>query len=112
MKTGKKIATEMDRNALEKEAMHLGDEGKRGWLTPTGSFFESDETPAVRITGLSLGGHEQAALQWLETNDPGLLMELEDRRIEAEYECWIDTDGTDMIKGFMFEHGFIRVADD
>jgi len=100
----------MDRKTLKQEAIRLGNEGKRGWLTPKGCFFESDETPAVRITGLSLGGHEQAALQWLESNEPGLLQQLEDRRIEAGYECWIDTDGTDMIKGLMLEHGFIRVA--
>ena len=100
----------MDRITLEREANRLGEEGKRGWLTPDGEFFESDETPAVRITGLSLGGHEQAALQWLEANDPQLLQQLEDRRIKAGYECWIDTDGLDVIKGFMFEEGFIRIA--
>ena len=100
----------MDRITLEREANRLGEEGKRGWLTPDGEFFESDETPAVRITGLSLGGHEQAALQWLEANDPQLLQQLEDRRIRAGHECWIDTDGLDMIKGFMLENGFIRIA--
>ena len=100
----------MTKKTLQKLARTLRNEDRRGWLTPEGKFFESEETPAVRITGLSLGGHEQAALQWLERNVPGLLMELEDRRIEAGYECWIDTDGTDMIKTFMFEHGFIRVA--
>ena len=102
----------MDRKTLKQDAIRLGNEGKRGWLTPKGVFFESDETPAIRITGLSLGGHEQAALHWLESNQPDLLQELENRRIEAGYECWIDTDGTDMIKTFMFENGFIRVADE
>ena len=91
-------------------AARLSSEGERGWLTPTGVFFESDETPVVRITGLSLGGHEQAALQWLERNEPDLLEKLEQRRIAEEYECWVETDGTDMIKNFMFENGYLRVA--
>jgi hypothetical protein len=100
----------MTRQALGKRARKLRKEGNRGWLTPSGDFFESDETPAVRITGLSLGGHEQAALQWLESEAPDLLDLLEIRRVQGGYECWIDTDGTDMIKSFMFEHGFLRVA--
>ena len=102
----------MSRNTLEQEANPHGEEGKRGWLTQDGEIFESEETPAVKITGLNLGGHEQAALQWLETNDPQLLQQLEDRRIKAGYECWIDTDGLDMIKGFMLEHGFTRISDE
>lgn len=110
MKTDLKRGIRVDRNTLEREANRLGEEGNRGWLTPDGAFFESEETPAVRIAGLNLGGHEQAALQWLEANDPQLLQQLEDRRIRAGHECWIDTDGLDMIKGFMLENGFIRIA--
>ena len=110
MKTDLKRGMKLDKNTLEQEVKRLGEEGKRGWLTPDGEFFESEETPAVKITGLNLGGHEQAALQWLETNDPQLLQQLEDRRIKAGYECWIDTDGLDMIKGFMLAHGFWRVS--
>ena len=91
-------------------AAKLSRKGERGWLTPTGVFFESDETPVVRITGLSVGGPEQAALQWLERNEPDLLEKLEQRRIAEEYECWVETDGTDMIKNFMFENGYLRVA--
>ena len=58
----------MTQQSLDLLARKLGKEEKRGWLTPEGDFFESDETPAVRITGLTLGGHEQAALLWLESN--------------------------------------------
>ena len=100
----------MTQKTLDRLARKLGKEELRGWLTPEGDFFESEETPAVRITGLTLGGHEQAALLWLESNAPELLGLLEERRIQEGYECWPDTDGTDMIKTFMFEHGFRRVA--
>lgn len=102
----------MTHRSLAQLATKLKKDGRRGWLSPDGRFFESEETPAVRITGLSLGGHEQAAIQWLEENDTDLLQELEHRIEEAGYDCWIDTDGTEMIKGFMIEHGFKRIAPD
>jgi len=100
----------MTQKSLAQLATELKKDGRRGWLAPDGRFFESEETPAVRITGLSLGGHEQAAIQWLEKNDAGLLQELERRVDEAGYDDVIDTDGTDLIKNFMFQNGFRRVA--
>ena len=45
-----------------------------------------------------------------QSHAPELLALLEERRIQEGYECWTDTDGTDMIKTFMFEHRFRRVA--
>jgi hypothetical protein len=102
----------MPEKSLKKRALKLGKEGHRGWLTPDGVFFESDETPAVRIVGLQLGGHEQAALHWLEKNRPDLLDLLENDRIEGGYEYWEETDGKDVIKKFMFKHGFERVSPD
>jgi hypothetical protein len=100
----------MHRRSLAKQARKLGDEGHRGWLTLDGVFFEAEETPAVRIVGLELGGHERAALQWLDENRPDLLTLLEDEAAAAGYECWEDTDGKDVIKNFMFKNGFHRVA--
>jgi hypothetical protein len=100
----------MYHRSLKRQARKLGEEGHRGWLTPEGRFFEADETPPGRIQGLTLGGHERAAVEWLEQNSPDLFRLLEDKRIAAGYECWEETDGTDMIKEFMFENGFSRVA--
>jgi hypothetical protein len=59
-----------------------------------------------------LGGHETAALQWLEENRPDLLALLDKERVKGGYECWLDTDGKEIIKKFMFRHGFKRVAPD
>jgi hypothetical protein len=100
----------MRQRSLARQARKLGDEGHRGWLTSDGVFFEAEETPAVRIVGLELGGHERAALQWVEENRPDLLTLLEDEAAAAGYECWEDADGKDVIKNFMFKHGFHRVA--
>ena len=102
----------MPRKSLKQQAHRLGAEGNRGWLTPDGIFFESEETPAVRIVGLELGGHERAALDWLDANRPDLLDLLEQERIARGYDCWEDTDGKDVIKKFMFKNGFIRVSPD
>jgi hypothetical protein len=102
----------MDSRALTELARKLGRQGRRGWLTPDGVFFESDETPAVRIVGLELGGHERAALDWLEKNCPNLAVLLEEQAAAAGYESLLDTDGHDVIKEFMFKHGFHRVAPD
>ena len=102
----------MDKAELVALAEELGMEGQRGWLTPEGEFFEADETPAVRITGLELGGHEKAALEWLELRDPSVLEELERERIMKGFVCWEETDGFNLIKKFMFSRGFVRVAPD
>jgi hypothetical protein len=37
---------------------------------------------------------------------------LEEERIAGGYECWEDTDGKNLVKNFMFRHGFYRVAAD
>ena len=50
-----------DELVLLAEALSL--DGKRGWLTPEGAFFDADETPAIRICG-----HEKAALEWLDAS--------------------------------------------
>jgi len=102
----------VDQQDLQKKADRLSCAGQRGWLTRFGIFFESEETPVVRIIGLELGDHERAALQWLETNRPDLLLLLENIRESKGYECWEDTDEKDVIKSFMFKHGFIRIAPD
>ena len=98
--------------SLKKVARKRSSQGDRGWLAPDGQFFESDETPAIRIVGLELGGHERAVLQWLEANRPDLLDFLEEERIASGYECWEESDGKDIIKKFMFKHGFLRVSPD
>jgi hypothetical protein len=98
------------RQSVEAQAQRLSRSGERGWLTPDGVFFEADETPAIRIVGLELGGHERAALKWLEENRRDLLDCLEDEAAAAGYQCWEEMDGKDLIKNFMFEHGFHRVA--
>ena len=102
----------MNRENLLALAEELALDGKRGWLTPEGDFFEADETPAFRIAGLELGGHEAAALQWLERNRKDLLEEVEQIRIDQGFLCWEETDGHNVMKKFMYSQGFIRVADD
>jgi hypothetical protein len=99
-----------DELILLAEALSL--DGQRGWLTPEGAFFEADETPPLRICGLELGGHEKAALEWLEQRRPKLHEKLEEERIVQGFLCWEETDGHDVIKKFMFANGFLRVADD
>ena len=64
------------------------------------------------MVGLELGGHERAALQWLEANQPDLLAMLDHEREACGYQCWEDTDGSGLISKFMLKHGFYRVADD
>ena len=102
----------MDRERLLELANEYALDGQRGWITPDGDFFEADETPAFRIAGLELGGHEAAALQWLENCRKDLLEELEQIRIDQGFLCWEETDGHNVIKNFMFMQGFVRVADD
>ena len=102
----------MDRQSLTRLARKLGHDGCRGWLTPEGIFFESEKTPGGRITGERLGGHEQAAVEWLGKNSPELADLLEKEVAAAGYECFLDTDGHDVIKEFMFKHGFHRISPD
>ena len=99
----------MTQKLFDQLARKLGKEGSRGWLTPEGDFFEAEETPAISGPG-ELGGHERAALQWLLANDLELFGELEKIGLQAEFDCWEDSAGTDTIKSFMFSHGFRRVA--
>ena len=81
-----------------------------GWLTPECEFFPSQPTPNGRIVGMELGGHEAAAVNWLPNNRPDLL-ELLDRELDENgFDCYLDSDGTDMIKKFMFRHGFVRLG--
>lgn len=103
---------EVKRADVLKLAEELSLDGQRGWLTPDGRFFEADETPSFRIAGLELGGHERAALEWLEGNAPELHDELNLVRIGQGFVCWEETDGFNVIKKFMFSKGFFRVADD
>jgi hypothetical protein len=50
--------------------------------------------------------------RWSSRYRQDLLALLEEERVAGGYECWLDTDGKDIIKKFMFKHGFNRVADD
>jgi hypothetical protein len=102
----------VNREKLLKLAEELSLDGFRGWLTPEGVFFEAEETPAFRIVGLELGGHEKAAFDWLEVNRSELFEELDQSRISQGFVCWEETDGSNVIKKFMFSKGFVRVAED
>ena len=99
----------MTRKSLDRLGRKLAGEGRRGWLTPEGIFFESEETPPVLGPG-QLGGHERAALQWLLANDLELFGKLEEIGVQQGFEYWEDSAGTNTIKNFMFEQGFVRVA--
>jgi hypothetical protein len=99
----------MTKKSLDRLAKNLGKGEKRGWLTPEGDFFESEETPVISGPD-ELGGHERAALQWMLANDLELLSELEEIGINQGFECWEDSAGTNTIKDFMFKHGFRRVS--
>ena len=59
---------------------------------------------------MELGGHEAAAIGWLPENRPRLFEKLEDQRIAEGYQIYLDSDGTDMIKQFMFANGFLRLG--
>ena len=99
-------------------------ETRRGWIAPDGEYIESQPTPAVRTRGLELGGHEQAALDWLQLAGGDqfakakLLGELWDfatseaDRLNIEFNDWTDLDGHDVIKRFMVSKGFKRVVPD
>lgn len=82
-----------------------------GWRCPDGSFFPSEPTPAVRMRGLDLSGHEQAALKYLEAHRPDLCEALYAERVAAGHETWEDTDGTHLIKNFMTRHGFQHISE-
>lgn len=90
----------------------MGDNTRHGWLTPNGQFFPSEPTPAVRMRGLDLSGHERAALDYLDRHHPDLCELLDAERVAGGYETWEDTDGTGMILNFMVRHGFQRLAAD
>ena len=95
---------------LRQEAIRRGEEGERGWVTPEGVFFEADETDPTWPHGL--GGHERAALCWLEANRRDLLDSLKKEIKAAGFERFEDTRGTNMVKKFMFRNGFWPVAPD
>jgi hypothetical protein len=99
----------MTRQQLDRFARKLSKNGNRGWLTPAGEFFESEETHVI-IGPDTLGGHERAALDWLAENDGGLSSKLESIGLKKGFECWEDSAGTETIKDFMHAHGFRRVA--
>ena len=61
---------------------------------------------------MELSGHEQAAVDWIGKHRPDLVMALEDLCDEEGYETLLETDGTDLIKGFMIERGFVRIGPD
>lgn len=83
-----------------------------GWVTPDCQFVPSEPTPPVRITGESLSGHEQAAIDWIGKHRPDLVMALDNLCDEEGYETLLDTDGSDLIKTFMIEKGFVRIGPD
>ena len=61
---------------------------------------------------MELSGHEQAAVDWIGKHRPDLVMALEDLCDEGGYETLLETDGTDLIKRFMIERGFVRIGPD
>lgn len=81
-----------------------------GWLTPDSRFFPSQPTLPTRMVGVELGGHEAAAIGWLPANRRDLFDQLEKELIQKGFQCYLDTDGADMIKTFMFRHGFVRLG--
>lgn len=86
-------------------------EGKVGWLCPDGRFFEAPETGG-EVAGLSLGRHESAAIRLLETEYRDLWPELNQRRIRRGCKTWPETTRHNLIKSYMAERGFIRIAED
>ena len=91
-------------------AKNLAKEDKVGWLTPEGLFIEAVETGGG-IAGLTLGRHEATALSILESRRD-LLLELNLRRQRLGCRTWPDTTRFNLIKAFMVEKGYIRVAPD
>ena len=95
--------------------MHRQD---NGWLTPEGGFVKAEPTPKGRIRGESLGGHERAALDYIEGHALHLVDALyrfrqsEAERLGLEFPTWEDTDGHDVIKRFAEANGCKRIASD
>ena len=93
------------------QAKQLAKDGKVGWLCPDGSFFEASETGG-EVAGLNLGRHESAAMRLLEADYKHLWPELNQRRLKLGCRTWPETTRYNLIKSFMVEQGFIRVAED
>jgi hypothetical protein len=78
-----------------------------GWLSGSNEFVPADESSSVRVQGLGIGGHEKAALNWLEKNRPQTYQKL--------YE---DSEGDPtsldygVIVSAMEKHGFLRITGD
>ncbi len=96
---------------MKNKAKQLALEGKVGWLCPDGRFIAVPETGG-ETSGLTLGRHEAAAIGLLESDYRHLLPELNRRRIKSGCQTWPETTRYNLIKAFMAEHGFIRVAED
>jgi hypothetical protein len=91
-------------------AKDLAKQDLAGWLMPDGRFVECCETGST-IPGLSLGRHEATALKILDAHRE-LMRELVCRRNRLGCLTWPETTRHNLIKEFMREQGFIRVAPD
>jgi len=105
------VAKHQENVGMINKAKRLALEGNVGWLCPDGRFIEVPETGG-EIAGLTLGRHEAGAIALLEANYRHLLPELIRRRTERGCTTWPETTRFNLIKGFMAEHGFFRVAED
>ena len=78
-----------------------------GWLSGSNEFVSADESSSVRIQGLSIGGHERAALNWLQKNRPQTY-----QKLYEDSEGDPTSLGYGVITSAMEKHGFLRITGD
>lgn len=89
-------------------AQRIEDSGRRGWVTPHGQFIPADSNACTITLGpFTISGHAAAVMTWLPGNDPVLHRELENLLYHGESH---PASAERSIKRFMFQRGYIRVA--
>ena len=78
-----------------------------GWLTPDGEFVRSEPAPPIHFPGMPHTGHSKAILEWIDTQHPDLVVEVE-KLIPTDGDI-IDVPRQTVID-LMVRHGFVRVV--
>ena len=78
-----------------------------GWLSSTNDFIPVEESTSVGERGLTIGGHDQAALEWLEKNKPATF-----KKLYKQSQGDLKSLNGDDISNAMEGHGFLRLTGD
>lgn len=80
-----------------------------GWVTPDGEFVAADDSTGIFVGGTEvMGGHEQAAVKYLQTTNPKVAAELQTKINQS-----IESEGVlnyGIVTEFMRGLGFVRVT--